>query len=196
MSVSVNNSISAGELFADEPGEVRVPPKVLLLDEQAHVVRVIRLNLERCGFQVESAEDINSAMQLMRDCRFDALISTEERPAADIMELCRRGSELLARHDSSAGGKGADGKASEGKTADGILSDGKTADGVMSDGKTAEGMMSDGKAVPLMLISCREEDDLSDTIAGFERLGHPVSLKRIVERLQKTLGDASANLSD
>jgi len=152
MSVSVNNRIDAGELSAENT----VPRKVLLLDEQAHVVRVIRLNLERCGFQVESAEDIHGAMQLMRDCRFDALISTEERPVAEIMELCRRGSELLATHGSG----------------------------------------TEGMAVPLMLINCRDEDDLSDTVAGFERLGQPVSLKRIVERLHETLGDATGDFPD
>ncbi|MGQ7843195.1 hypothetical protein ACUNV4_01875 [Granulosicoccus sp. 3-233] len=155
MGVSANNKVDAGgqtdEAFAGDA----VTRKVLLVDEQAHVVRVIRHNLERCGFQVDSAETVDGAVQLMSTCRFDALISTGERSTTDIMELCKRGSELLAVH----------------------------------------GLKDDDKAAPLMLVNCSEDADLSDSLPGFERLGQPVSLKHIVERLHEALGQPSSDLS-
>ena len=107
MSVSANNNVDAGEqseegLGEGHAGESRTR-RVLLVEEQAHVVRVIRHNLERCGFQVDSAENVDGAMQLMMGTSFDALIMTGEWPDTDILELCRRGSELLTAHTTEAG---------------------------------------------------------------------------------------------
>lgn len=158
MSVSANNNVDAGEqseegLAEGLAGESEVR-RVLLVEEQAHVVRVIRHNLERCGFHVDSAENVDGAMQLMMMTSFDALIMTGEWPETDILELCRRGSELLIAHTSE-----------EGET-----------------------------LAPLMLVSCSEDNDLSDELPGFERLGQPVSLKRIVERLHEELGKTASDL--
>lgn len=143
MSVSANNKLDAGSQPEEELASEAAARKVLLVEEQAHVVRVIRHNLERCGFQVDSADTTNGAMQLMMTCTYEALILTGERPAMHIRELCQRGSELLAVPVQALD--------------------------------------------PLMLVSCSEEDDLSDVLPGFERLGQPVSLKRIVERLREAL---------
>lgn len=159
MSVSANNKVDAGRqseegLAEGHAGESEAR-RVLLVEEQAHVVRVIRHNLERCGFHVDSAENVDGAMQLMMTTSFDALIMTGEWPGTDILELCRRGSELLIAHSSE-----------EGET-----------------------------LAPLMLVSCSEDNDLADELPGFERLGQPVSLKRIVERLHEELGEAASDLS-
>lgn len=157
MSVSVNKTMEADLQAADEEADegVNEPDvsKILLVEEQAHVMRVIRHNLERCGFQVESAQNADCALRLMMSCRFDALILTGEQPSADIRALCMRGQDLLAS--------------------------------TLTPGNEAW-------ASPLMLVSCSHSDELAlelgRDVPGFERLDHPVSLKRIVERLSETLG--------
>lgn len=103
MSVSVNNEYHAGlPLEQGEAGEAAAR-RILLVEEQAHVVRVIRHNLERCGFHVDSVESADGALQLMMSSTFDALIMTGERPLSHISDVCRRGADLLAAHATCEG---------------------------------------------------------------------------------------------
>lgn len=98
MSVSANNKAVAGYPCTAQTSAWADARRVLLVEEQAHVVRVIRHNLERCGFQVESSANTDGALQLMMADTFDALIMTSEQSAVDIRALCMRCPELLAGH--------------------------------------------------------------------------------------------------
>ena len=63
-------------------------PRILLVDEQAHVLRVIRLNLERCGYLVDAVLSADLALQHMREHRYDAVIMTSELPDMTSGQLC------------------------------------------------------------------------------------------------------------
>ncbi len=65
-------------------------PRILLVDEQAHVLRVIRLNLERCGYLVDAVLSADLALQCMREQRYDAVIMTSDLPDMTSSQLCER----------------------------------------------------------------------------------------------------------
>jgi len=62
---------------------------VLIVDDEAHVIRVLRLMLEREGYRVQSASDGAEALALMDAARPDALISDIQMAGMNGRELCR-----------------------------------------------------------------------------------------------------------
>ena len=69
-------------------GEPSLVKRILLIDEQAHVLRVIRMNLDRHGFIVDLGLNSENALLLMREQRYDALIMTSDLPDLTTRQLC------------------------------------------------------------------------------------------------------------
>jgi CheY-like chemotaxis protein len=62
---------------------------ILLVDDEPHVIRVLRLMLEREGYEVASANDGNEALDKMRARRPDVMVSDIQMAGMDGRELCR-----------------------------------------------------------------------------------------------------------
>lgn len=62
---------------------------VLLVDDEAHVVRVLRLTLEREGYEVATAGDGNAALAAMAGKRPDVMVSDIQMAGMDGRDLCR-----------------------------------------------------------------------------------------------------------
>lgn len=62
--------------------------KILVVDDQPHIIRVIRLGLEREGYQVESAGNGQEALERLQNGRYDVLITDVEMPRMSGRELC------------------------------------------------------------------------------------------------------------
>lgn len=63
--------------------------KILVVDDEAHVIRILRLALERAGYLVQTANDGNEALAVMADFAPDVLISDIQMAGMDGRELCR-----------------------------------------------------------------------------------------------------------
>lgn len=64
-------------------------PKIMIVDDEAHVIRILRLSLEREGYQVEAASDGVEALSVMEAFEPDVLISDIQMDGMDGRELCR-----------------------------------------------------------------------------------------------------------
>lgn len=62
---------------------------ILIVDDEAHVIRVLRLMLEREGYQVMAAGDGNEALGKMEAARPDAMISDIQMDGMNGRDLCR-----------------------------------------------------------------------------------------------------------
>lgn len=62
---------------------------ILLVDDEPHVIRVLRLMLEREGYDVASANDGNEALEKMAARRPDVMVSDIQMAGMDGRELCR-----------------------------------------------------------------------------------------------------------
>ena len=62
--------------------------RILLLDEEAHVLRVMRLNLDRHGYEVDTALSSEAALQLLREQSYDVLIMSGEMPDMSAQHFC------------------------------------------------------------------------------------------------------------
>jgi CheY-like chemotaxis protein len=63
---------------------------VLIVEDQPHVMRVIRLALERAGYCVVSAPNGEAAWQQIQAAHPDAMVTDIEMPRMSGRELCRR----------------------------------------------------------------------------------------------------------
>ncbi len=79
-------------------GVAEVVRRILLVDEQAHVLRVIRLNLERCGYLVDAVQSADMALQHVRAHCYDAVIMTSDLPDMTVGQLCEQTQVLLDGH--------------------------------------------------------------------------------------------------
>ena len=61
---------------------------VMIVDDEAHVIRVLRLMLERAGYTVTSANDGNEALGKLAAGRPDVMISDIQMAGMDGRELC------------------------------------------------------------------------------------------------------------
>ncbi len=52
----------------------RMNKRILLVDNQAHVLRVMKSTLDRSGYEVETAMSADMALTIIRESHFDALI--------------------------------------------------------------------------------------------------------------------------
>ena len=64
-------------------------PSILIVDDEAHVVRVLRLMLEREGYQVAGASNGHEALASIAARRPDVMISDIQMDGMDGRELCR-----------------------------------------------------------------------------------------------------------
>lgn len=62
--------------------------KILLVDDQPHIIRVIKLTLDRKGFKVDTAVNGEEALEKLRDDDYDVLITDIEMPRMDGQRLC------------------------------------------------------------------------------------------------------------
>ena len=69
--------------------------RILLVDDEPHVIRVLRLALERQGYQVDSCSNGEQALARIHAESPDVLITDIDMPRMDGVELCRRISQEL-----------------------------------------------------------------------------------------------------
>ena len=62
---------------------------VMIVDDEAHVIRVLRLMLERAGYTVISANDGNEALEKLAVRRPDVMISDIQMAGMNGRDLCR-----------------------------------------------------------------------------------------------------------
>ena len=64
--------------------------KILVVDDEPVIVKGIRFNLEREGYQVETGSDGEQAVELAREGSFDLIILDLMLPGIDGLEACAR----------------------------------------------------------------------------------------------------------
>jgi two-component system alkaline phosphatase synthesis response regulator PhoP len=64
--------------------------RILLVDAQAHVLRVMKLNLDRNGYEVDTALNGETALRLLREQHYDVLITGSDVAHIDEHQLCRK----------------------------------------------------------------------------------------------------------
>jgi DNA-binding response OmpR family regulator len=62
---------------------------ILIVDDEAHVIRVLRLMLEREGYEVSSAADGREALEKMAARRPDAMVTDIQMDGMNGRDLCR-----------------------------------------------------------------------------------------------------------
>lgn len=64
-------------------------PRILVVDDEPHIVQVLSLKLEPAGFDVLEAGDAEQAFSLAQRFGPDLIIADYVMPEADGLELCR-----------------------------------------------------------------------------------------------------------
>lgn len=64
-------------------------PKVLVCDDEPHIVRLIQVNLERMGYDVVTAADGREALQILRTFRPNLVMLDVMMPYVDGYEVLR-----------------------------------------------------------------------------------------------------------
>lgn len=64
--------------------------KVLIVDDEASIRKLLQFNLEKEGYEVTTAEDGNQGYELGKSNQFDLIILDIMLPGIDGMEICRR----------------------------------------------------------------------------------------------------------
>ena len=62
--------------------------RILLVDDQAHVLRVIKLSLDRNGFEVDTALSGEIALKMLREANYNVVITDIDMPILNGQELC------------------------------------------------------------------------------------------------------------
>lgn len=73
-------------------------PRVLVVDDEPHIVRLIQVNLQRQGYEVETANNGAQALAQIKESRPDLLVSDVMMPEMDGFELLaniRRDTSLM-----------------------------------------------------------------------------------------------------
>lgn len=73
--------------------------RILLVDDEPHVIRVIKLALDRKGYEVDVARNGEQALGKLRERAYDVLITDYQMPRMDGQALCQ------ALHEEIAGPK-------------------------------------------------------------------------------------------
>ena len=64
--------------------------KILVVDDEAVLVKGIRFNLQQEGYQVETGSDGEQAVELAREGSFDLIILDLMMPKIDGLQACMR----------------------------------------------------------------------------------------------------------
>ncbi|MDD5528657.1 MAG: response regulator [bacterium] len=64
--------------------------KILIVDDDFHLITLLRFNLEKAGYSVWSAKDGSQALNIMKKDKMDLIIADMMMPVMDGLELCRR----------------------------------------------------------------------------------------------------------
>lgn len=64
--------------------------RVLIVDDEPSITKLLKFNLEKEGYRIETAEDGQVAMALILDQHFDFIILDLMLPNMDGMEICKR----------------------------------------------------------------------------------------------------------
>ena len=62
--------------------------KILLVDDQPHIIRLMRLSLNRSGYDTEIAFNGVEALAKLKETNFEVLITDVEMPKMNGIELC------------------------------------------------------------------------------------------------------------
>lgn len=62
--------------------------RILIVDDHPHVIRVVRLALERNGYRVDTAANGEIALEMLGASPYDAMITDVEMPRMDGQALC------------------------------------------------------------------------------------------------------------
>ena len=62
--------------------------KIFIVDDELHVLRVLRMSLEREGYEVESFNNGEEALEALRGSQPDALVTDIQMPRMDGEQLC------------------------------------------------------------------------------------------------------------
>src|SRR5215213_8250048 len=66
------------------------PPRILVVDDESQIARVLRTGLKTHGYDVRVASDGVSALETFNDWRPDLVVTDLAMPNLDGLELCRR----------------------------------------------------------------------------------------------------------
>ncbi|MDJ0851633.1 MAG: response regulator [Myxococcota bacterium] len=72
---------------------------VLAVDDEPAATRILRLQLENAGYEVETAGDGLAALERLRERAFDVLVTDLEMPRMDGYELCQAIRDDLPERD-------------------------------------------------------------------------------------------------
>lgn len=64
--------------------------RILLVEDEAHIVRVMKMALERAGFAVETASNGEEALKYLENGHPDVMITDIDMPRMTGRELCMR----------------------------------------------------------------------------------------------------------
>jgi two-component system alkaline phosphatase synthesis response regulator PhoP len=64
--------------------------RILVVDDEASILKLVRFNLEKEGFQVETAQDGQAALDRAKQWKPDLLVLDWMLPKLDGLEVCRR----------------------------------------------------------------------------------------------------------
>jgi CheY-like chemotaxis protein len=73
--------------------------RVLIVDDEPHVIRVLKLSLRQRGYEVESVCDSRVAMEKLRVFAPEVLITDIQMPGLTGRELCERIQEEMPRRN-------------------------------------------------------------------------------------------------
>ena len=65
------------------------PPRILVVDDEAHIVQVVALKFRNAGLEVETAGDGDEALAMVRASRFDLVVTDLQMPTMSGIELAR-----------------------------------------------------------------------------------------------------------
>ncbi|MGB9826241.1 MAG: response regulator, partial [Desulfofundulus sp.] len=63
--------------------------RILVVDDEEHIVELLRFNLEKEGYQVITATDGNTAIEMARSQRPDLILLDVMLPGQDGLAVCR-----------------------------------------------------------------------------------------------------------
>lgn len=70
--------------------EMKIEPRILIVDDEPQIRRVLRISLAAQGYKIQVATDGVSAMEIFRDWQPDLVVTDLSMPNMDGLQLCRK----------------------------------------------------------------------------------------------------------